>query len=266
MLRRGVLEERWVDRLPNRGRRQGAFSAGVPGTHPFVFISYQQSIGSLSTLAHELGHAMHRHYTSSSQPYVYSSYGPFLAEVASNFHQAMLRLLATEPRPDFQVAVLEEAMGNFHRYFLVMPTLARFELEIHERVERGLALTAEGMSELMADLLAEAYNGEVDMDRRRSGITWATFSTHLYRNFYPFQYATGIAGAHALAEQVLAGDRDAAERYLGFISAGSSRYSLEVLREAGVDLASREPVDRAFAVMEGYVERLERLLTSPAVV
>jgi oligoendopeptidase F len=267
VLRRGVLEERWVDRLPNRGKRQGAFSAGVPGTHPFVFVSYQESVGSLSTLAHELGHAMHRHYTSSFQPYVYSSYGPFLAEVASNFHQAMVRahLLATEHDTDFQVAVLEEAMGNFHRYFLVMPTLARFELEIHQRVERGLALTADGMSELMADLLAEAYGGEVEMDRRRSGITWATFSTHLYRNFYPFQYATGIAGAHALAQGVLAGGRDVAERYLGFIAAGSSRYPLDLLREAGVDLATREPVDRAFAILAGYVDRLERLLTGPTV-
>lgn len=261
-LRRGVLEERWVDVYPNRGKRQGAFSTGTNGTHPFVFMSYGDSLASLSTLAHELGHSMHRYLTSRAQPFVYSRYGLFLAEVASNFNQALVRahVLASDPDPDFQVAVIEEAMGNFHRYFLVMPTLSRFELETHRRVERGEALTADGMTELMADLLAEAYGGEVELDRRRSGIMWAQFSTHLYMNFYPYQYATGIAGAHALVERVLSGEADAAERYLRFLSAGSSVYPLDALRTAGVDLASREPVDRAFAVLARYVDRLEELL------
>ena len=261
-LRRGVLEERWVDVYPNRGKRQGAFSTGSNGTHPFVFMSYGDSLPSLSTLAHELGHSMHRYLTSRAQPFVYSRYGLFLAEVASNFNQALVRahLLAGNPDPAFEVAVIEEAMGNFHRYFLVMPTLSRFELETHRRVERGEALTADGMTELMADLLAEAYGGEVELDRRRSGIMWAQFSTHLYMNFYPYQYATGIAGAHALVERVRSGEPDAAGRYLRFLSAGSSMYPLDALRMAGVDLASREPVDRAFRVLAGYVDRLEELL------
>lgn len=261
-LRRGVLEERWVDVYPNRGKRQGAFSIGRPGTRPFIFMSYGGSVAGMSTLAHELGHSMHNYLSSRAQPFVYSRYGLFLAEVASNFNQAMVRarLLAGGRDPDFQVAVLEEAMGNFHRYFLVMPTLSRFELEIHERVERGEPLTAEGMTELMADLLADAYGDEVATDRSRAGILWAQFSTHLYRNFYPYQYATGIAGATALAESVLAGGPEAAERYLAFLRAGGSVYPLDALRMAGVDLTTREPVDRAFAVLGRYVDRLEELL------
>lgn len=158
-----------------------------------------------------------------------------------------------------QVALIEEAMGNFHRYLLVMPTLSRFELEIHGRVERGEPLTAEGLTDLMADLLTDAYGSEVEVDRRRSGIMWAQFSSHLYRNFYPFQYATGIAAAQALAEGVLVEGRSAAERYRRFLAAGASMYPLDALRLAGVDMATREPLDRGFAALARYVDRLEEL-------
>jgi oligoendopeptidase F len=261
-LRRGVLEERWVDVYPNRGKRQGAFSLGRPGTRPFVFMSYGGTVASMSTLAHELGHSMHNLSTSRAQPYVYSRYGLFLAEVASNFNQALVRahLLRRETDPVVQVALIEEAMGNFHRYLLVMPTLSRFELETHRRVERGEALTAEGLTDLMADLLADAYGREVEMDRRRSGIMWAQFSTHLYRNFYPYQYATGIAAAHALADAVLTEGREAAGRYRRFLAAGGSMYPIDALRLAGVDMTTREPLDRGFAVLSGYVDRLEAAL------
>jgi oligoendopeptidase F len=261
-LRRGVLEQRWVDARPNRGKRQGAFSIGRPDTRPFIFMSYGGSLASMSTLAHELGHSMHNLNSSRSQPYVYSRYGLFLAEVASNFNQAMVRahLLASETDPAVQVALIEEAMGNFHRYLLVMPTLSRFELEIHGRVERGEALTAESLTELMAGLLAEVYGTEVEMDRSRSGILWAQFSGHLYRSFYPYQYATGIAAANALADAVLAEGRPAAERYRRFLAAGGSMYPLDALRLAGVDMATREPLDRGFAALARYVDRLEELV------
>ena len=261
-LRRGVLEERWVDAYPNRGKRQGAFSLGRPDTRPFVFMSFGGSLQGMSTLAHELGHSMHNLSSSRAQPYVYSHYGLFLAEVASNFNQALVRahLLSRETDPAVQVALIEEAMGNFHRYLLVMPTLSRFELEIHGRVERGEPLTAEGLIELMADLLADPYGSELEMDRRRAGILWAQFSTHLYRNFYPYQYATGIAAAQALTEGVLAEGRPAAERYRRFLAAGGSMYPLDALRLAGVDMATREPLDHAYAALARYVDRLEELV------
>jgi oligoendopeptidase F len=271
-LRRGAFEERWVDIYPNRGKRMGAFSMGVPGTHPFIFLSYNDNVFSMSTLAHELGHSMHSWYSKSRQPYVYANYGLFVAEVASNFHQAMVRahLLKTNPDPEFQINLIEEAMANFHRYFFIMPSLARFELELHRSVERGEAVTADGMTALMSSFLDEVYGGVVehrsDLDRARSGITWAQFHTHLYSNFYVYQYATGIAGAHWLAERVLSGEPGAVASYIDFLSAGSSRYPLDALRAAGVDMASPEPVNKAFEVMAGYVERLEKLLgvRSPA--
>ena len=112
-------------------------------------------------------------------------------------------LLRTQPDRDFQIGVIEEAMSNFHRYFFIMPTLARFELELHERAERGQPLTADSFNNLMADLFSEGYGDDLEMDRLRTGSTWAQFSTHLYSNFYVYQYATGIAGAHALARGIL---------------------------------------------------------------
>lgn len=263
ILQQGVLQQRWVDIYPNKGKRMGAFSSGSPGTYPFILMSYTDDLFSLSTLAHELGHSMHSYYTWKTQPFVYARYSLFVAEVASNLNQALVRayLLTTQQDPDFRIAVLEEAMANFHRYFFTMPTLARFELEIHERIERGEALSADTLINLMADLFAEGYGDEVVMDRDRVGITWAQFATHLYSNFYVYQYATGISGAHALAEGILAGKPGAAEKYLEFLKAGGSLFPLDALKLAGVDLSSPEPVEQTFGVLARYVEQLERLTT-----
>jgi oligoendopeptidase F len=262
VLRRGATTERWVDVDPNQGKSMGAFSSGVPGTHPFIMMSYSDDLYGLSTLAHELGHSMHSYLTFQKQTTMANvRYGLFLAEVASNFNQALVRdhLFRARPERDFQLALIEEAMSNFHRYFFVMPTLARFELEIHDRVERGRALTAGALKGLMAELFAEGYGGELTMDAERTGITWAQFHTHLYSNFYVYQYATGIAAAHALAEGILAGRPGAADAYLAFLEAGGTDYPLETLRRAGVDMTTPEPVERAFAVLAGLVDRLEAL-------
>ncbi len=259
----GVLTQRWVDIYPNAGKRQGAFSSGIKGTHPFIMMSYTDDLFSLSTLAHELGHSMHSYFSREHQPFIYSRYSLFEAEVASNFNQALVRayLLENNPEPAFQIAVLEEAMSNFHRYFFIMPTLARLELAIHERVERGEPLGGDILNGLMADLFAEGFGDEVEMDRDRVGITWAQFG-HLYANFYVYQYTTGISGAHALAADILSGDSAAVGRYLDFLRAGGSRYPLDNLRQAGVDLASPEPVSRTFAVLSDYLDRLERLVAA----
>ncbi len=263
ILRRGALEDRWVDIYPNQGKRQGAFSSGTPGTHPFIMMSYTNSVQSMSTLAHELGHSMHSFLAWQTQPMVYTDYSLFVAEVASNFHQAMVRahLLASNPDPEFQISVIEEAMSNFHRYFFIMPTLARFELEVHERTERGKGLTADAMNSLLADLFAEGYGGEITFDRDRVGIIWAEFN-HMYANFYVFQYATGISGAHALSQRVLSGEPNAAESYLAFLRAGGSLYPLDALKLAGVDLTTPEPVEKTFGVFSSMVDRLEKLLAS----
>ena len=261
ILRNGCLGDRWVDWARNKGKREGAFSSGSYGTRPFIMMSYADDLFSLSTLAHELGHSLHSYYTRANQPFIYSRYSLFVAEVASNFNQAMVRdyLFRTQKERDFQIALIEEAMSNYHRYFFIMPTLARFELELHTRAEQGAPLSAEVMTGLMADLFKEGYGDEVVFDRERIGITWAQFS-HMYMNFYVYQYATGISGAHALAHGILSGEAEAAERYLDFLKAGGSLYPLEALSKAGVDLVSPEPVERAFEVLADLVDRLENLV------
>jgi oligoendopeptidase F len=260
-LRRGCLEERWVDRALNRGKAEGAFSSGWHGTRPLIMMSYDDDLFSLSTLAHELGHSMHSYFSWANQRPLNSDYGLFVAEVASNFNQATVRdyLVRTQPAPDFQIALIEEAMSNYHRYFFIMPTLARFELEMHSRAEKGAPLSADIMIGLMADLFKEGYGDEVEFDRERIGITWAQF-LHMFMNFYVYQYATGISGAHALSQAVTTGVPGAAERYLGFLKSGSSRYPLDALKLAGVDLTSPEPVSAAFQALSGLVDRLEKLV------
>jgi len=261
-VRRGCLQDRWVDVYPNQGKAEGAFSWGSQGTHPFINMSYTDEVTSMSTLAHELGHSMHSHLTWKNQPFIYTEYSLFVAEVASNFHQAMLRghLLDTVTDKNFQLALIEEAVGgNFFRYFFQMPTLARFELETHRRTERGEPLTADSMVDLMADLFAEGFGPGFDLDRERVGMTWSTFG-HLFADYYVYAYATGISGAHALAGRILRGEANAVENYLGFLKSGNSDYSLNVLKKAGADLTTPRAVEETFAVMEGYIDRMEKLV------
>jgi oligoendopeptidase F len=260
ILRRGCLEDRWVDYARNKGKREGAFSSGSMGTRPFIMMSYADDVFSLSTLAHELGHSLHSYHSRLFQPFIYSRYSLFVAEVASNFNQAMVRrhLFETQRSPEFQISLIEEAMSNYHRYFFIMPTLARFELELHTRAERGQPINADILIGLTADLFKEGYGDEVEFDRDRIGITWAQFG-HMYMNFYVYQYATGISGAHALVEGILSGKPGAAQVYFDFLKLGGSMYPLDALKQAGVDLTSPEPVESAFSVLAGLVDRLEQL-------
>jgi oligoendopeptidase F len=225
-------------------------------------MSYADDIFSLSTLAHELGHSMHSTLSRANQRYLYSRYGLFAAEVASNFNQAMVRnhLFRTQTSRDFQVALLEEAMSNYHRYFFIMPTLARFELEVHARAEKGAPLNADILTGILADFFKEGYGEEVEFDRQRIGITWAQF-LHMYMNFYVYQYATGISAADALVRGVVGGaDPQASARYLDFLGSGGSRYPLDALQRAGVDMTAPGPVEAAFQVLAEYVDRLEKLV------
>lgn len=263
--RRGLTAERWVDKYANVGKRGGAFSTGVYGTRPFIMMSYQDSLLSMSTLAHELGHSMHTWLTWRHQPPIYENYSMFVAETASNFNQALLRAFllgrtdeqATSER--FRVAVIEEGMANFHRYFFTMPILAQFELEMHERVERSEAVTADVMSDTLVGLYREGYGGRVSIDEPRTGIAWAQFP-HMYGNFYVYQYATGIAAANALADAVIKEGEPAARRYLEFLQAGDSLFPLDALRLAGVDMSTPEPIERAFAVLDRLIAQLEAIV------
>ena len=261
-MRRGCLEERWVDYAVNQGKTDGAFSYGTYDSYPFIMMSFDENLGSMSTLAHELGHSMHSLHTRRHQAFVNSNYSMFAAEVASNFNQAMTRahLFARNDGRDFQLALIQEAMDNLHRYFFIMPTLARFEYEVHSRMERDEPLTPATLNEIMAGFYAEGYGETMTDDPQRTGITWSQFG-HLYVPYYTFQYATGISAAHALANGILAGDdAGAVERYLAFLRIGGGAYPIDALMAAGVDMSTPQAVEETFAVLDGLVDRLEGLV------
>ncbi|NOH13630.1 MAG: oligoendopeptidase F family protein [Chloroflexi bacterium] len=265
VMRRGSLEDRWVDWAPNVEKRQGAASSRKVGRKPpYIFMSYNDSVFSLSTLSHELGHSMHGYYFDTYGTYLYNEYGAIsstITETASNFNQAMTRAYLRQEKADdrnFQLAMIDEAMSNFHRYFFIMPTLARFELEVYEQAKAGKPMTANSLNALMSGLFAEGYGDTMTDDPARTGLTWATF-LHLYIPFYSFQYAVGISAAHAMADRVLEGEEGAVAGYLEMLKAGGSRYAMDLFAMGGVDMSSPEPIEKAFAELETNVNMLEEL-------
>jgi oligoendopeptidase F len=267
IMRKGCLEDRWVDWAPNAGKRQGAASSlMVKNKPPFIFTSYDDTMLAMSVLAHELGHSMHSYFTYHNVVDVYNGYEAIsstVTETASNFNQAMLRAYLKEVKGDdrdFQIAMIDEAIFNFHRYFFTMPTLARLEYEICSRIQKGKSTTTHDIKNTMKEYYAEGYGDNMTDDPDRTAITWAQY-LHLYYPFYTFQYAVGISGASALSNGVLSGKKDAVENYLNFLKSGGSMYTMDLFNLAGVDMTSPEPVISAFKGLADMVDQLEELAT-----
>ena len=264
VLRSGCLDEHWVDWAPNDTKSQGAFS--MPGKDilpPLIKMSFSGDVPGMSTLSHELGHSMHAYFTNKHQPEIYSGFGlsMTLAETASNTNQAMTRAYLRQNRAEddeFQLALLEEAMSNYHRYLFQMLNLATFELEVFTRAEQGKPLSAGILQDIMKEIYVAGYGETMTDDPARTGTTWAQFG-HLYIPFYTFQYSVGISAADMLTAKIRAGEAGAAENYIKFISTGSSMYTMDQFRLAGVDMTSPEPVKAAFKVLGSMVDQLERL-------
>jgi oligoendopeptidase F len=261
-LRRGLYEERWVDWATNAGKLAGAEQSGCWGTHPFVLLSWDASVISMSALAHELGHAMHMYYTWRTQLPLDDEVVDYLSETASTFHQALLRahILRASTDAALRRAILSEALTYYERYLLIMPLLARFEMEGHHRIEQGQSLGARWLTARMLELFREAYGPAVTLDDEREGLVWAQMP-HLHLNFYVYQYTLGLASANLLADAVLREGEPAAARYRRLISLGSSVYPLDALSEAGVDLTTPEPLERTFATLAALLDELEALVS-----
>ncbi|HEX6121518.1 MAG TPA: M3 family oligoendopeptidase [Ktedonobacterales bacterium] len=265
ILRRGLYDERWVDYAKNQGKLGGAEQSGAYGTHPFVLLTWEGTLISVSALAHELGHAMHAYYTWHTQPPIYEEFTDWLAETASTCHQALLRAHLARAEPNdraLQLASLSEAFAYYERYLFLMPMLSRLEWEGHQRLERGEGLGADWLSARTLELLREGYGPAVSLaDADRAGILWAQFP-HLYLNFYTYQYSLGIAAANRLSAAIQREGAPAAARYTTLLRAGASIPPLDALRAAGVDLTTAAPVEAAFATLSGLLDRLEALLPS----
>ncbi len=254
-----AFEDGWIDVYESEGKTSGGYVRDVYGTHPYVLLNYQDSIDDLFTLAHELGHAMHSYYTHKNQPFIYSNYSIFVAEVASTVNEVLLvnYLLDSESDPKRRMYVLNHALDGFRAVMYRQTMFAEFEKIVHERVEAGEPLTAESLSEEYRRLVEAYYGSEVRIDDQID-MEWARIP-HFYTAFYVYKYSTGFAAANAIAQGILSGKAGAVRDYLEFLSAGSSDYPLNVLARAGVDMSTPEPINQAFALFDDLLEELEVL-------
>ncbi|MFU8866603.1 oligoendopeptidase F [Natronococcus sp.] len=253
------LESRWVDVYENEGKQAGAYSGGTYDTQPFILMNYQDDIASMYTLAHELGHSMHSELTKEEQPYVYSDYEIFVAEVASTVNEALLtnHLLETVEDPHFRKHVLNEFLERVRSTLYRQTLFAEFEHEAHRLEEEGEPLTADRLDGIYGGLKERYYEPAAIDDRIAR--EWMRIP-HFYRAFYVYQYSTGISAALAIVDGIDENGEEAAEDYLDFLRRGSREYPLELLRIAGVDMSSSEPVDRALETYGRRLEQLEELL------
>ncbi|HAG98386.1 MAG TPA: oligoendopeptidase F [Ktedonobacter sp.] len=251
---------RWIDVYETSGKRGGAYSGGAYSTQPFILLNYQNNRDSMYTLAHELGHSLHSFYTRNYQPYQYGDYTIFVAEVASTLNEGLLteHLLRKTSDRAVRLAILNHSLEGFRGTLFRQTMFAEFEQQIHSKAEQGEALTADSLSALYRALIEKYYGGETFIDELID-IEWARIP-HFYSSFYVYQYATGISAASALVQQILHEGKPAVERYLKFLSSGSSDYSIELLKKAGVDMTSPEPVRQALQLFESHLSQMEDLM------
>ncbi|EPZ38681.1 MULTISPECIES: oligoendopeptidase F [Anoxybacillus] len=254
------FDNRWVDVHETRGKRSGAYSSGSYGTNPYILMNWQDNVNNLFTLAHEFGHSVHSYYTRKYQPYPYGNYSIFVAEVASTCNEALLNnyLLQTIDDEKKKLYLLNHYLETFRGTVFRQTMFAEFEHMIHQMAQNGEALTAQTLTEKYYDL-NKTYFGDGIVIDEEIGLEWARIP-HFYYNYYVYQYATGFSAATALSKQILEEGTPAVERYIAFLKAGSSDYPIEVLKKAGVDMTSPEPIEQACQVFEQKLQQLEQLL------
>jgi oligoendopeptidase F len=261
---RESFERRWIDWHPAPGKRSGAYATGAAyDVHPYMLLNFNADFESVSTLAHEAGHAMHSYFSNRTQPFPCADYSIFVAEVASTFNEALLieRLLSVATDRDERIFLLGHWLDGIRATLFRQTFFAEYELAIHSRAERGEALTGEVLSKLYLALVREYQGHEAGACAVDDlfAIEWACVP-HFYYDFYVYQYATGIVAANSLARDVLNGRPGAPDRYTEFLSSGGSDYPLELLRRAGVDLESPAPYEATFRAMDEKLDALEALL------
>ncbi len=255
------LDNRWVDVRENKGKRSGAYSSGSYGTNPYILMNWQDNVSNLFTLAHEFGHSVHSYYSEKSQPYIYSSYSIFVAEVASTVNEALLNdhLLKTTDDEQKRIYLLNYWLDGFRGTVFRQTMFAEFEHLIHKLDQQGVALTAEKLTEEYYALNKKYFGEDLVVDKE-IGLEWARIP-HFYYDYYVYQYATGYSAAVALSNQILTEGEPAVNRYVNnFLKAGSSDYPIEVLKRAGVDMTSAAPIEAACKVFEEKLNELESLL------
>ena len=259
ILRKGLKNELWVDRFENKNKRSGAYSSGCFDSFPYILMNYRGILRDVFTLAHEAGHSMHSYLSNKGQPYHYSRYPIFVAEVASTFNEELLMhlLLQRREKKEEKLFLINEKIEDIRATFFRQTMFAEFELKIHELVEANTPLTPALLSEIYIQLNRDYFGPEATIDPEIA-IEWARIP-HFYYNFYVYQYATGISAALSLAEKTLQGDTHARDNYLSFLKGGSSLFPIDLLKLAGVDMSTPEPVQATLRKFDSLVTELEQL-------
>ena len=259
-----AFTERWIDLYPNTGKTSGAYSAGdAYDVHPYMLLNYNGKYDDMSTLAHELGHTMHSYFSNKTQPYPTASYPIFVAEVASTFNEALLidSMLKTIKDDATRMSLLGSYLENIKGTVFRQTQFAEFELRAHEMVEKGEPLTGEALTKLYAEIVKKYYGHDQGVCIVDDYVAneWS-YIPHFYSDYYVFQYATSFTASSALSEKVLAGEPGATQRYLTFISSGKSKYPIDLLKEAGVDMTTDEPLELTIKKMNHVMDEMEKLL------
>ncbi len=253
-----AFDESWIDVYENEGKQGGAYSWGSYDSHPYILMNYKDDLNSLFTLTHELGHSMHSYYSKKTQPYIYSGYKIFVAEVASTLNELLLinYLLEKSTSKQETVYLLNYYLEQFRTTVYRQTMFAEFEKITHSKVEEGNPLTAKEFNEIYYEL-NKKYYGESTIVDEKIGLEWARIP-HFFSNFYVYKYATGFSAASALSKKILTKGQDSVDKYMEFLKSGGSDYPLNQLRAAGVDMEKKESVDNALQVFRDLVDKLEK--------
>jgi oligoendopeptidase F len=261
---RRAFDNRWIDLLPTEGKVSGAYSDGAAyDVHPYMLINYNDKYTDVSTIAHEMGHTLQSYYSNQTQPYPLADYPIFVAEVASTFNEALLmdHVLDGITDDDTRLALLGNYLENIKGTVFRQTQFAEFELAMHEMAEKGEPVTGDALSKLYMDITKQYYGADqgVCVVDDYLANEWS-YIPHFYYDFYVFQYATSFTASLALAEEVKTGDPAARDRYLHFISAGGSQYPIDLLKDAGVDMTTDQPLDATMAAMTHVMDEMEAIL------
>ena len=253
------LAQRWIDVYENPGKRSGAYSAGGYSMHPFILLNFQGTLNDVFTLIHEMGHSMHTYLSCANQPSCYSDYVIFVAEVASTCNEALLMqyLLKTTTDKRQRAYLINYFLEQFRTTLYRQTMFAEFELAVNQMTERGEGLTADALCEKYRQLNADYFGPDIVVDDEIS-LEWARIP-HFYYNYYVYQYSTGYAAAIALSQKILQEGQSAVERYLNFLKGGSSKPPIELLRGAGVDMATAQPIDDALKLFDSLIDEMDEL-------
>jgi oligoendopeptidase F len=263
-----AYNERWIDLFPNDGKASGAYSdGGAYDVHPYMLINYNGKYIDVSTLAHEMGHTMQSYFSNKTQPYPLAGYPIFVAEVASTFNETLLinYMLKNIKDDDTRLALLGNYLENIKATVFRQAQFAEFELRMHEMAQKGQPITGDGLARLYMDITKKYYGHDQGICIVDDYIAneWS-YIPHFYRDFYVYQYATSFTASMALAEKVQSGDAAATRRYLAFLSAGGSKYPIELLKDAGVDMTTDEPLDLTVKAMNRVMDEIETILARRA--